>query len=51
MRSLSKRIIIHSLRYFMIGRSKELTALNSLFQKKTSSLVVLKGKRRIGATL
>ena len=31
-----------------IGRSIELAQLNDLLQKKTSSLVVVKGRRRIG---
>lgn len=31
-----------------IGRSKELTALNRLTSKKSSSLVVIRGRRRIG---
>ncbi len=31
-----------------IGRKAELALLNDLFAKKTSSLVVIKGRRRIG---
>ncbi|EKD74658.1 MAG: ATPase family protein [uncultured bacterium] len=31
-----------------VGRSQELHALNDLLQKKTASLVVIKGRRRIG---
>lgn len=33
-----------------IGREKELQSLNDLFDKKTASLVVIKGRRRIGKT-
>lgn len=33
-----------------IGRKSELQALNDLLQKKTASLVVIKGRRRIGKT-
>lgn len=31
-----------------IGREKEITRLQDLFQKKAPSLVVCKGRRRIG---
>lgn len=31
-----------------IGREKELTKLNSLFNKKSASLIVIRGRRRIG---
>lgn len=33
---------------YFIGRIKELTALNDLTQKKSASLVVIRGRRRIG---
>ncbi len=31
-----------------IGRKNELEKLNNLLEKKTASLVVIKGRRRIG---
>lgn len=31
-----------------VGRQDELERMNALFHKKTGSLVVLKGRRRIG---
>ena len=33
---------------FFVGRTQELLALHQLFEKKTASLVVLQGRRRIG---
>jgi AAA+ ATPase superfamily predicted ATPase len=42
------RILMDNIKF--IGREAELKSLRELFKKKTSSLVVIKGRRRIGKT-